>query len=357
MIVNYKKIISLHFFIAYLLFPTSIFANDMCQKIGEVVKGKWEFDDSRTFSFIAGQPKLILDNKELEISSCLVTRISALFFIDNNMVNIRFNSNRQPENIYINRKFYKVTQHTLSEPTEAPEHINPADHFVAHTSTNYPNLYQIMQREDIAKAFGTIAYKFSPQLKIETRECGTINAFYSPSTKIITLCYEYLDNGDKAIEQTYGDAPIPIKANMKTGILAGVLLHEIGHAVIHLKNVPLLGSEEDAADRFAYVMMYEFSSSDPERLRDMVYGNLAYTWSFRQDILTKILTGHSRYMDEHPITEQRYYNLICLAYGSNSELFGKLRSSSKLSDDRAERCTREFNQVREAVSKISWESE
>lgn len=353
--INKKRISLFLYFITILLVSTSAAAAGMCEKIGEMLPGEWQFDGSRTISFIAGQPKIVLDGEEKVIETCLVTRGGAMFYIGHEMVNISINRNGRPTNIYIDYKFHPITQAATpaSSPNVIPDHVNPADHFIARPSARYPELYQMMKSEELAKGLGSLAYVISPLLRIEARECGVINAFYSPESRTVTLCYEYLDQGDRLIEQTYSAAPISVKANMQTGIMSNVLFHEIGHAVIHLKEFPLLGGEEDAADRFAYVLMHRIAASDPQRLRDMVYGNLAFTWSKRQDVLTKMLTGHMRYMDEHPITEQRYYNMVCLAYGSEPRLFNDLRISSGLSADRAVRCENEFKQAQSAVSKIA----
>lgn len=352
---NIKRISLFLSFTITLLVYSSANATGMCERVGEMFPGEWRFGEAHTFSFIAGEPKIILDGEEKLIETCLITRRSAMFYIDRMMVNINITNSGRPNSIYIDNRFEKVKQAppVSSSNKGIPDHINPADHFHAFPSARFPELYQTMKVEELTKGFGSAAYMISPLLKIEARECNQVNAFYTPATTTVTICYEYLDQGDRVIERTYRAAPISVKANMKTGILSAVLFHEIGHAVIHLKEVPLLGGEEDAADRFAYVLMHRIAASDPQRMKDMVYGNLAFTWSFRQDVLTKILTGPMRYMDEHPITEQRYYNLVCLAYGSEPQLFNDLRVSAGLSDNRANRCEHEFRQAQAAVMKVA----
>lgn len=338
-----------------LLSPASAFAAQICDSVGQAVSGEWEVGDARSIRFQSGQSKVWIDGMEMPMQNCLVSRAGVLFFAENKMVNIRFDRYGRPASIFIDNKFLPIKQASAAGPinSDVPANLNVHDHYVAHQSTRFQEWYELMSDERIAQGFGTAAYQLSPQLKIEARECGVSNAFYTPTTTTITICYEYLADGAKVIDQTYSSAPVSVRSNMKSGIMAGVLLHEIGHAIIHLKEIPLLGGEEDAADRFAYVMMHRMAAADPVRLRDMVYGNLAYSWAQRPDVLTKILSGPTRYMDEHPITEQRYYNLVCLAYGSDSKLFDDLRQGARLNDRRAMRCSHEFNQAQSAVRKLA----
>ncbi|SOR32461.1 conserved exported protein of unknown function [Methylorubrum extorquens] len=85
-------------------------------------------------------------------------------------------------------------------------------------------------------------------LTLRLSECdGEINAWYEPKTRSVTVCYEYIqDVRDRAYRATlpagvtYHDALF--------GTLAQVFLHETGHALFDLLDVPVLGREEDAAD-------------------------------------------------------------------------------------------------------------
>src|SRR5262249_6970180 len=86
------------------------------------------------------------------------------------------------------------------------------------------------------------------QLLLEIKECGFANAQFTiirqadPAWRI-QLCYEFVEAierlGPKQGEQsqfTYEDIVV--------GSLVGVLLHEGGHAVFNMLNVPVFGREE-----------------------------------------------------------------------------------------------------------------
>ena len=51
----------------------------------------------------------------------------------------------------------------------------------------------------------------------------------------------------------------------------------------------------------------------------------------------------------HSLDAQRFYNLLCLAYGAEPELFADVVSKQYLPADRAEGCRDEYRQVAYAV--------
>ena len=59
----------------------------------------------------------------------------------------------------------------------------------------------------------------------------------------------------------------------KVGQVLFLTLHEVGHAVFDIFNVPIFGSEEDAADNFATYIMLQFAEA-----RRLIRG-AAWAWS------------------------------------------------------------------------------
>lgn len=101
-------------------------------------------------------------------------------------------------------------------------------------------------------------------LRLVARQCmgsNVINAFFSPSDRSITLCYQYV----RYFEELY-DKLERRKANFAgigrgealTGTIVSTMLHETGHAVFSLLQVPVLGREEDASDQIAAYVMLQF---------------------------------------------------------------------------------------------------
>jgi hypothetical protein len=124
-----------------------------------------------------------------------------------------------------------------------------------------------------------------------------------------------------------------------------VFLHEVGHAVFDYLAVPILGREEDAADQFAAYYLLQFSKPDVRRL----IAGVAY--SYRIDALAPSEKTNP-FADEHALPAQRFYNVLCIAYGADSKLFGDVVEKAYLPKERAEGCAKEYAQVALAIKKL-----
>src|SRR4029079_16354413 len=96
-----------------------------------------------------------------------------------------------------------------------------------------------------------------------------------------------------------------------------VFLHEAGHAVFDYLSVPVLGREEDAADQFAAYILLQFAKSDARRL----IAGVAYAYNIDA---SKPTTKKNPFADEHGLPAQRFYNVLCTAYGADTKLFADL---------------------------------
>ena len=119
-----------------------------------------------------------------------------------------------------------------------------------------------------------------------------------------------------------------------------LLLHEIGHVLIAEFQLPVLGREEDAADTYAALTMLRVGSSfTVHSLADAAKG-----WFFDarrdQDIGDKPL-----YYDEHNVSAQRAYQIVCLMVGSDPEKFKSLADEAKMPADRQQTCKRDFRKA------------
>ncbi len=191
-----------------------------------------------------------------------------------------------------------------------------------------------------------------PAFLIEFRECGEVNSWYSQDSKKITLCYDYMANGDIFIEKRYANQPPEVQANLQMGIFLQVLMHEFGHAAIDIEHIPVLGNEEDAADRIATITMLEFANNNPNMAKLAIVGTAAYWNAQTTGLLEKMLAGNSLYADEHPLSEQRMFNIVCLAYGSNPSLYLDVVRDVGLPQVRAERCEDEYRKAKSAVNEL-----
>ena len=125
------------------------------------------------------------------------------------------------------------------------------------------------------------------------------------------------------------------------GALVGVMLHELGHAVFDMIEVPVLGREEDAADEISTFIALQFNK---DIARTVVRGN-AYLYKVWYAF------GAPLYSDEHGTGLQRYFNSLCLAYGGDPNAFKDMVDKGELPKSRAENCAREYQQVKSAFEK------
>jgi hypothetical protein len=182
-------------------------------------------------------------------------------------------------------------------------------------------------------------------LKIKLTGCeGISNAWYSDDE--ITVCYEFVDD----IYKNAAEADLPVgitRQDTIVGPLVDVFLHEAGHAVFDYLKVPIFGREEDAADQFSAYIVLQY---DKERARRLILGS---AYQYRLDVKTTDASMPvSKFADEHGLPAQRFYNVLCTAYGRDPKLFAELVTMKYLPESRAEQCEHEYEQVKYAFGKL-----
>src|SRR5262249_51540515 len=122
----------------------------------------------------------------------------------------------------------------------------------------------------------------------------------------------------------------------------------MGHAMFDALNVPLFGRPEDAADAFAaYLMLHLGSKEDARRL----ITGAAYT--YKNDIQgTKVTAPLTAFSDVHGAPAQRFYNLLCLAYGADRENFADLVDKGFLPPARAKVCRNDYGELNFAFQRL-----
>jgi len=171
---------------------------------------------------------------------------------------------------------------------------------------------------------------------------GDANAWYDSQSTTVTFCYEYLaEMQQRAATRPLGKVP---QQDAAEGPAVFVMLHETGHAVFDLLQVPILGREEDAADTFATMVLLRFGKEAAFRtLRGAA-------WSY-QDWASTETPDKGALADLHPLDAQRFYNILCLAYGSDTKYFAAAVTEKLLPADRAEDCPSEYQQALFAIQK------
>lgn len=191
------------------------------------------------------------------------------------------------------------------------------------------------------------------RLRLTTRQCtldGSPNAFYFPLDWQLNICYEVVDFLDKMKPQEPVQGLAPDRVIM--GALAGVVLHEVGHGIFDILQVPVLGREEDAADQFAAFLALQF---DPDTAKTVVLG-MAYAHLALQNVGVGVVVDRRSFSDEHGTAEQRFYNILCIAYGSDPGTFASAADPTVLPPARATGCKDEYAQIRDAFYKTIFPS-
>jgi Putative metallopeptidase len=184
-------------------------------------------------------------------------------------------------------------------------------------------------------------------LRLELKGCdGVANAWYEDA--VVTVCYEYLEEISEKANSASRPAAIT-RDGALIGPLADVFLHEASHALFDMLSIPLLGREEDAADQLA--AYYVLQLPKEVKLRLILGGAWAYASELKvrqpRDLYRRRLEvgRHVTFADEHGTTAQRLYNLLCIAYGSDKELFAGVVEKGFLPQERADACEYEYQQV------------
>jgi len=204
---------------------------------------------------------------------------------------------------------------------------------------------QIQQRGALEK----IQQLFSPfripiDLTVKTVECGQSNAWYQRPT--VNLCYEYLDEILQNAPKEPGPAGVtPVDAVV--GQFFYVVAHEFGHAMFDVLQVPSFGSAEDAADELSTFMMLHMGKDDARRL----ISGAAY--SYRNALQNSAaIVPLQAFSDTHSMPAQRFYNLLCIAYGADPTTFAYVVEQNYLPAQRARDCKREYDDVAFAFRKL-----
>jgi hypothetical protein len=159
------------------------------------------------------------------------------------------------------------------------------------------------------------------ELTIKTAECGVVNSWYKRENfkPTVTICYEYLRHILESLPNATSPAGVT-PDDATAGQFYWLTLHEVGHAIFDMFEVPIFGHPEDAADNFATYILLQFGRGQARRL----IGGAAWAWRAylgdyqRNPVVRKRIAA---FADNHGLPEERFYNLVCLAFGADPVQF------------------------------------
>jgi len=237
----------------------------------------------------------------------------------------------------------------------APVHAAPARHgrgrvvmtYVHPTDPAHREIYRTLRRQRVLERLGAVVrlVRLPGRLTLGVKGCGgEANAWYDPESRAVTMCYE-LVAGIVALAPREASAAGVTQEQAIRGPAAQILVHETGHALFHLLRVPILGREEDAADQLAALLLLHLA---PARARDLIGGSGYFFVTLgRQEAVDR-----SSFANVHGLSWQRFYSLVCLAYGSDPRRYADIVAKGYLPTERAATCGEEYKQVAYAFERL-----
>lgn len=145
---------------------------------------------------------------------------------------------------------------------------------------------------------------------------------YNPENREIVITYDFII---EVRERFKGEYKKEWEIYAKDAI-EHTFYHELGHALVDLLNIPVLGKEEDAVDDFGIIMLILTSEDGEERAIS------AAELFFMEGLEVEEFSSEDL-MDEHSLDDQRGYRSLSLVYGSNPEKYEDIAEDLKMDED------------------------
>jgi len=144
----------------------------------------------------------------------------------------------------------------------------------------------------------------------------------------------------KAEAEAAGEAPDLTDAEwFVRDVMLSIFYHELGHALIDVMGLPVLGLEEDAADVLSAVMIDRLW--DAESAEAKVAATATFWGTSAQQTAD---AGYApAFWGVHSPDERRYYTYLCLFYGGAPQEREAMAVEFGLPEDRAMTCADEFD--------------
>lgn len=198
-------------------------------------------------------------------------------------------------------------------------------------------IYETLQKEHILEKVQVLLapVKLPIRITLKLEGCdGVANATFWDD--VIKVCYEYIDYVLNHASKAAADG-LPLR-DMMIGPAIEVFLHEAGHAVLEVLDIPFFGREEEVADYFATYILLQLCKDDARRL---ILGTSFVGGAEAIDEQGKAPELHLL-ADTHSLPAQRYFNRWCMAYGANPVLFADAIGNGMLPQSRAKHCRYEY---------------
>ena len=211
--------------------------------------------------------------------------------------------------------------------------------YVVPTNPAHQQIYKVLKERQTLERLKEFLSPFRLRwpLNVTLTGCdGEADASYGDDT--ITICYEYIEElWQNMPPETTPSGIEPI--DTAVGPFMDTVLHEFAHALFDYIDAPILGREEDAADQ---VSAYIYLKLGRDEARRLIMGT---TYAYMLEVVDTDPPSMAEFADEHSTSEQRAFNLLCIAYGADPELFEDVVKLGGLPDERIAICEEEYEMV------------
>jgi len=162
---------------------------------------------------------------------------------------------------------------------------------------------------------------------------------------MISMPYEFLMQNDLILTHTnyYETGEEALAAILNTTEF--VLYHEVGHALVDVLDIPVLGKQEDAVDGFAAVLSTIWELDE-----------IALSTADILEATAMLGSGSeitdAEFWDSHSLNEQRMFAIFCLIYGSDPQEHTTLLSDVGMPAEQHDRCTIDFQYTYRSWSRM-----
>jgi hypothetical protein len=186
---------------------------------------------------------------------------------------------------------------------------------------------------------GLIANRFLDTIAARLNDSLSIPKDVTLATaRRVTLCYELFKTlSERFRNEVGGDYLV-------TGTLVFALMHELGHGLIDVLQLPTTGREEDAVDQLATILLLNQGAIGDSLAFGAVGWFATNAQSTRLDDLTMA--------DDHGLDKQRVYNIICWIYGRDPVRYPEVIAQGWLPEHRADQCPAEYQRLRRSWQEL-----
>jgi len=234
-------------------------------------------------------------------------------------------------------------EHLMPNPFVAPSKV-AIDYGPQPSDAQLQAVYAAVRQQNVLEKLQRFLapLRLARQLTVRMAQCGN-NVVYRPFQPggDVTICYEFIkqvidvapSEGSNGI---IGVSLVPREATI-VGPVVEEVLHDVALAVFDNLQIPIWGRPEDAADNVAAFIMLQFGT---DVAQTTIMGTAYFLWWAGKN--AQYTEGSVT--DIRPPVRQRYYNILCIAYGADPVKFSVLQAFNRnqldtdLPADRATGC-------------------